>query len=50
MRLVNISQLLEEKGKNQAALMEWKDCLKFGSPYHPDEKNWIEIAKERLNK
>ncbi len=45
-----LAQLLEEKGQNQAALMEWKDCLKFGSPYHPDEKNWIEIAKERLKK
>jgi energy-coupling factor transporter ATP-binding protein EcfA2 len=46
-----LAQVHEAKKEVQIALKSWDLCLKLGSDSnnnHPDEKIWIEIAKQRL--
>jgi len=45
-----LAQVLEFEGSKPAAREQWNNCLKFGSPVHPDERGWIEKAKSKLNK
>jgi tetratricopeptide (TPR) repeat protein len=41
-----LAQVLEKQGKD--ALKEWQKCIEFGSPFPPEEKDWVEMAKQRL--
>ncbi|MCC5644302.1 AAA-like domain-containing protein [Nostoc sp. CHAB 5824] len=43
-----LAQVLEGKNIKKEALAEWKKCIKFGDPEHPDEKGWIDLAKKRI--
>ncbi len=45
-----LAQVLEFEGSKPAARKQWKNCLKFGSSVHPDERGWIEKAKSTLSK
>jgi len=43
-----LAQVLEGQQKQQSSLEQWRKCLEFGSPGHPDERNWIKDAHQRL--
>jgi tetratricopeptide (TPR) repeat protein len=43
-----LAQVAEAENERRTAFEEWKLCKEFGSEGHPDEKLWIEIAKQRL--
>nr|WP_234711116.1 tetratricopeptide repeat protein [Nostoc punctiforme] len=43
-----LAQVLESKGSKKEALTQWQKCRKFGDPEHPDEKVWIDFAKQRI--
>jgi Tfp pilus assembly protein PilF len=43
-----LAQVAEAKSDKQTALKLWKSCKQLGSENHPDEKIWIDIAKQRL--
>jgi len=43
-----LAQVFEGKALKSESLVEWRKCLDFGSPYHPDERNWIKDARQRL--
>ncbi|MBW4671513.1 MAG: tetratricopeptide repeat protein [Cyanomargarita calcarea GSE-NOS-MK-12-04C] len=45
-----LAQLMEKSGVNKNAIVEWKKCLDFSAPFHPDEKGWVVLAKQRLKK
>ncbi|MGB3760715.1 MAG: AAA-like domain-containing protein [Rivularia sp. (in: cyanobacteria)] len=45
-----LARLFEDRGMEEDALKQWESCLKFSSPHHIEEKNWINIAKQRLSK
>jgi tetratricopeptide (TPR) repeat protein len=45
-----LAQVLEAKGTKLAAQENWKKCLDFGNPKHPDESVWINLAKTKLKK
>lgn len=44
-----LAQVLEFEGSEPAAREQWKNCLNFGSPDHPDEGVWIKTAKSKLS-
>jgi Tfp pilus assembly protein PilF/energy-coupling factor transporter ATP-binding protein EcfA2 len=45
-----LAQVIEaEEGKGNAQ-QQWDNCLAFGDPNHPDESEWIELAKSKLKK
>lgn len=43
-----LAQVLEGKAVKSESLVEWRKCLDFGNPNHPDERNWIKDAHQRL--
>ncbi len=43
-----LAQVLEGQRKQQSSLEQWCKCLEFGLSDHPDERNWIKDARQRL--
>lgn len=43
-----LAQVLESKAVKSESLTEWRKCLEFGDTDHPDERNWIKNARQRL--
>jgi hypothetical protein len=43
-----LAQVLEGQQKQQSSLEQWRKCLEFGNPDHPDERHWIKDARQRL--
>jgi tetratricopeptide (TPR) repeat protein len=45
-----LAQVLEGKGTRKDALVEWNKCIQSPFPFkpRPDEKAWIDLAKQRL--
>jgi tetratricopeptide (TPR) repeat protein len=43
-----LAQLLEKRVLKKDALKEWQKCFDFSTRLHPDEKGWMELAKQRL--
>lgn len=43
-----LAQVLESKAVKSESLTEWRKCLEFGDPDHPDEGNWMKDARQRL--
>ncbi|RUT03985.1 hypothetical protein DSM106972_048990 [Dulcicalothrix desertica PCC 7102] len=43
-----LAQVLEDKKETRSSLSQWRKCLEFSDPLHPDERYWIEDAKRRL--
>jgi AAA-like domain len=43
-----LAQVLEGKAAKSESLVEWRKCLDLGSPNHPDERDWIKDAQNRL--
>jgi tetratricopeptide (TPR) repeat protein len=43
-----LAQVLESKAVKSESLVEWRKCLDFGNSNHPDERNWIKDARQRL--
>lgn len=43
-----LAQVLEAQKDNKNALVQWKNCLTFGSEFDPDEKLWLPDARQRL--
>ena len=44
-----LAQVLEKESKAEAQ-NQWKNCLKFSDSDHPDESEWIELAKPKIKK
>lgn len=44
-----LARVLEIKSK-AGAYNQWKNCIEFGDHKHPDEGEWIKIAKIKINK
>lgn len=43
-----LAQLLEAKALKSKSLTEWRKCFELGDSDHPDERKWIEDARQRL--
>ncbi len=43
-----LAQVKEGEGVKSEALIQWRKCLEFADPGHPDERYWIEDAKQHL--
>ncbi|NER94396.1 MAG: hypothetical protein F6J86_11230 [Symploca sp. SIO1B1] len=43
-----LAQVLEKESKVEAK-SQWNNCLRFSDSNHPDESEWIELAKLKLN-
>lgn len=43
-----LAQVMEAQGNNQAALAEWRNCLKYPRPKTPEVERWKNIARQRL--
>jgi len=44
-----LAQVLEEKDAAKSALTEWENCLKYANPRYPEEYEWIEQARQRID-
>ncbi len=44
-----LAQVFEAKALKSESLAQWRKCLDFGDPEHPDERNWIKNARQRLS-
>lgn len=42
------AQVKEDKALKSESFIEWRKCLEFGDPDHPDERNWMKDARQRL--
>jgi len=45
-----LAQVLEEKDTSKIPLMEWENCLRYADPRYPEEYDWIEQARQRVDK
>ena len=43
-----LAQILEGQGAKKSALLAWGNCNKWASPNRPEEDEWINIARKRL--
>lgn len=43
-----LAQVLEGKAVKSESLVEWRKCLDFANPNHPDERDWIKDARQRF--
>ncbi len=43
-----LAQVLEGKAVKSESLGQWRKCVEFGDPEHPDERNWIKDAQKRV--
>ncbi|MGI2904551.1 AAA-like domain-containing protein [Tolypothrix sp. VBCCA 56010] len=43
-----LAQVLEGRTIKSESLAQWRKCLEFGDPDHPDERNWIKDAQKRV--
>ncbi|NES01060.1 MAG: tetratricopeptide repeat protein, partial [Symploca sp. SIO1B1] len=45
-----LAQVLEEKDSPKSALTAWENCLRYASQLYPEEYDWIEQARQRVDK
>jgi Flp pilus assembly protein TadD len=43
-----LAQVLENRGDQAGAQVEWELCLKLADPLRPDEDTWIGMARQRV--
>jgi tetratricopeptide (TPR) repeat protein len=43
-----LAQILEAQGAKKSALLAWGNCSKWASPNRPEEDEWINLARKRL--
>ncbi|WP_425475841.1 tetratricopeptide repeat protein [Fischerella sp. JS2] len=43
-----LAQVLEASNQKNKSKAEWEKCLQFADPNHPDDKEWLKLAKQRL--
>jgi tetratricopeptide (TPR) repeat protein len=43
-----LAQILEAQGAKKSALLAWGNCNKWASPNQPEEDEWINLARKRL--
>jgi len=45
-----LAEVLEERDSPKSALMEWENCLRYADRRYPEEYDWIEQARQRVDK